>query len=230
MLLKRLKARVLDANLAIVHNGLVTATFGNASSIDRDAGLIAIKPSGVPYDEMTPEHIVLCDLDGRPKNNHFRPSSDLDTHLVLYRAFDEIGAVIHTHSTYATIMAQACCPIIPLGTTHADYFHGEIPVTRQLNDDEIQNRYVAATGDVIVEAFEDRSPLEIPAVLVAGHGPFVWGATAEEAVLNAVILEEIAKMAWHVQALAPKSEPIHQTLLDFHYNRKHGPKATYGQK
>ncbi len=230
MPLDALKAQVLKANLATVRHGLVTATFGNASGIDRGSGLIAIKASGVPYDQMTTEHMVLCDLDGRPHDNRLNPSSDLETHLVLYRAFSGIGAVIHTHSTFATIMAQVRRPIIPLGTTHADYFHGEIPVTRQLTPPEIRNRYVEATGKVIVEAFEGRDPLEVPAVLVAGHGPFVWGRTPDEAVLNAVILEEVAKMAWHAQALVPATEPISQTLLDRHYKRKHGAEATYGQK
>ncbi|QPM92515.1 L-ribulose-5-phosphate 4-epimerase AraD [Pseudooceanicola algae] len=229
MILDALKADVLNANLATVRHGLVKATFGNASGIDRDSGLIAIKPSGVPYEEMTPEHMVICDLDGRPRDNRFRPSSDLDTHLALYRAFDGIGAVIHTHSTFATIMAQAQHPIIPLGTTHADYFHGEIPVTRNLTPQEIETRYVAATGDVIVEAFAGRDPLEVPAALVAGHGPFVWGETLEMAVLNAMILEEVAKMAWHALTIAPAVGPISKSLLDRHYSRKHGANATYGQ-
>ncbi|WP_417743869.1 L-ribulose-5-phosphate 4-epimerase AraD [Salipiger sp.] len=229
MTLDALKAAVLKANLATVRNGLVKATFGNASGIDRAEGVLAIKPSGVPYDEMTPDHMVLCDLEGRVRDNRFRPSSDLETHLVLYRAFEGIGAVIHTHSTYATIMAQAQRPILPLGTTHADYFYGDIPVTRQLTSEEIETRYVAATGDVIVEAFADRDPLEVPAVLVAGHGPFVWGRDIDEAVLNATILEEVAKMAWHAQTLVPSVAPISQSLLDRHYTRKHGATATYGQ-
>ncbi|WP_254869620.1 L-ribulose-5-phosphate 4-epimerase AraD [Thalassospira lucentensis] len=229
MNLDTLKANVLNANLATVRHGLVKATFGNASGIDRESGLLAIKPSGVPYDDMTADHMVVCDLDGRSQTNLYRPSSDLETHLALYRAFDGVGAIIHTHSTYATIMAQACQPIIPLGTTHADYFHGTIPVTRHLTPEEIKTRYVAATGDVIVESVAGRDPLEIPAALVAGHGPFVWGDTLESAVLNAMILEEVAKMAWHTLTISPSASPISQELLDRHYLRKHGENATYGQ-
>lgn len=229
MSLDALKSAVLEANLATVRYGLVKATFGNASGIDRNAERIVIKPSGVPYDSMTPEHMVVTELDGTPLDNRFRPSSDLDTHTTLYRAFPGIGAIIHTHSTYATIMAQARRPIPPLGTTHADYFHGTIPVTRELTVPEITQRYVAATGDVIVEAVGERDPLDIPAALVAGHGPFVWGRTCEEAVLNAMILEEVAKMAWHCSVLEPAPEQISQPLLDRHFLRKHGANATYGQ-
>lgn len=229
MSLAQLKQSVLDANLAIVSNGLVLATFGNASGIDRESGNVVIKPSGVAYTEMTPDHMVVTDINGRPLDNKFKPSSDLDTHTTLYRAFSEIGAVIHTHSTFATIMAQTLTPIVPLGTTHADYFRGEIPVTRFLTGEEIDSGYVAATGDVIVETFAGRDPLEVPAVLVAGHGPFVWGRTTEEAVLNALVLEEVAKMAWHVQAIRPGMEAIPSSLLDYHYSRKHGINATYGQ-
>ncbi|MCC9620143.1 L-ribulose-5-phosphate 4-epimerase AraD [Thalassospira sp. MA62] len=229
MKLDTLKTNVLNANLATVEYGLVKGTFGNASGIDRESGLLAIKPSGVPYDEMTADHIVVCDLEGRSQTNLYRPSSDLDTHLALYRAFDGVGAIIHTHSTFATIMAQARHPIIALGTTHADYFYGTIPVTRELTADEINTRYVAATGDVIVEALEGHDPLQMPAALVAGHGPFVWGDTLERAVLNAMILEEVAKMAWHTLSISPSASPISQTLLDRHYLRKHGENATYGQ-
>lgn len=229
MSLTKLKQSVLEANLATVRHGLVMATFGNASGIDRESGMVVIKPSGVAYEDMTPDHMVVTDIDGRPLDNRYKPSSDLDTHTTLYRAFTGIGAVIHTHSTYATIMAQTLTPIIPLGTTHADYFRGEIPVTRHLTRSEIENGYVAATGDVIVETFKDRDPLEVPAVLVAGHGPFVWGRDTEEAVLNALILEEVAKMAWHSQTLKPALKPIPDSLLDHHYRRKHGPGATYGQ-
>ncbi len=229
MSLQDLKQAVLEANLATVRNGLVIATFGNASAIDRAAGQIVIKPSGVPYDEMTTESMVVTDLEGRMTGNRLRPSSDLDTHLVLYRAFQGIGAVIHTHSTFATIMAQSLMPIPPLGTTHADYFRGTIPVTRHLAPDEISHNYVRATGEVIVETFRDIDPLEVPAVLVAGHGPFVWGRTPEEAVLNATILEEVARFAWHCMMLRPDPAPIPNALLDRHFLRKHGADATYGQ-
>lgn len=229
MTLAALKSAVLEANIATVRHGLVKATFGNASAIDRASGRIVIKPSGVPYDTMTPDQMVVTDLDGTPLDNRLRPSSDLDTHCVLYRAFDQIGAIIHTHSTYATIMAQARRPIPPLGTTHADYFYGTIPVTRDLTREEIAQRYVAATGEVIVETVGDSDPLAVPAVLVAGHGPFVWGRSCEEAVLNALILEEVAKMAWHGAALDARPQPISQSLLDRHFLRKHGANATYGQ-
>lgn len=224
-----LRQAVLDANLATVRHGLVISTFGNASGIDRESGRIFIKPSGVPYDALSPEDMVACDLDGRALDNRLKPSSDLATHAVLYKAFPGIGAVIHTHSTYATIMAQAKRVIPALGTTHADYFYGAIPVTRDLTDAEITEDYVANTGHVIVETFEGRDPLEVPAVLVAGHGPFVWGRDAEDAVHNAFILEEVARMAWHVLALNPDAPPVAQALLDRHYLRKHGAAATYGQ-
>lgn len=224
-----LRRAVLEANLDTVRHGLVISTFGNASGIDREAGRILIKPSGVPYDVLTPQDMVLCDLDGRPLDNRLRPSSDLATHAVLYRAFPGIGGVVHTHSTYATIMAQARRPIPCLGTTHADYFYGTIPVTRDLTAQEIAQDYVGNTGRVIAETFADIDPLTIPAVLVAGHGPFVWGRTPADAVHNAHILEEVARMAWHVMALNPEPRPISEALLDRHYLRKHGAQATYGQ-
>ncbi|WP_108658570.1 L-ribulose-5-phosphate 4-epimerase AraD [Acuticoccus kandeliae] len=224
-----LKQRVLAANLETVARGLVISTFGNASGIDRSEGRIVIKPSGVPYAEMTAEQMVTTTLDAVPLDNRMKPSSDLLTHAVLYRAFETIGAVIHTHSTYATIFAQAGRPIPVLGTTHADYFRGAIPVTRPLTVEEIETRYVEATGEVIVETFETLDPGEIPAALVHGHGPFVWGETPEAAVENAFLLEEIAKMAWHTLTLAPAKEPISDALLDRHYLRKHGAGATYGQ-
>jgi L-ribulose-5-phosphate 4-epimerase len=229
MSLIELKQAVLQANLATVQHGLVIATFGNASAIDRAAGRVVIKPSGVPYESMTADAMVVTDLDGVVLDNRLRASSDLGTHIALYRAFPEIGAVIHTHSTFATVMAQAMAPIPPLGTTHADYFRGEIPVTRQLRPSETGEDYVAATGAVIVETFRDRDPLEVPAVLVAGHGPFVWGRTPAEATLNALILEEVARMAWHALMLRPDLAPIPNHLLDRHFLRKHGAAATYGQ-
>jgi len=226
---ENLRQAVLQANLDTVRHGLVLSTFGNASGIDREAGRILIKPSGVPYDSLTAADMVACDIEGRALDNRLRPSSDLATHAALYRAFQGIGAVIHTHSTFATIMAQARRPIPALGTTHADYFYGTIPVTRDLTDAEIASDYVLNTGNVIVETFAGTDPLEIPAVLVAGHGPFVWGRTPDEAVHNALILEEVARMAWHVMALNPDPAPISQALLDRHYLRKHGAQATYGQ-
>ena len=229
MTLDALRAAVLEANLATVRHGLVISTFGNASGIDRDSGRIVIKPSGVPYGAMTADDMVVTDLVGRVLDNRMRPSSDLDTHVVLYRAFTNIGAVIHTHSTFATIFAQAGRPVPALGTTHADYFHGTIPVTRELTVEETGDRFVAATGDVIVETVGDRDPLEIPAVLVKGHGPFVWGRSPEDAVHNALMLEEVAKMAWHTLMLNGEVQPIPQVLLDRHYLRKHGADATYGQ-
>ena len=229
MSLAALKAAVLEANLDTVRHGLVKATFGNASGIDRATGQIVIKPSGVPYPDMTADQMVLTDLDGTPLDNRYRPSSDLDTHVVLYRAFPQIGGIVHTHSTYATIMAQARRPIPPLGTTHADYFHGTIPVTRDLAPEEIVSRYVAATGEVIAETIGDKDPLDVPAALVAGHGPFVWGRDPAEAVLNAMILEEVAKMAWHGAVLDGHPSAISDALLDRHFLRKHGANATYGQ-
>ncbi|ETA51854.1 L-ribulose-5-phosphate 4-epimerase AraD [Ponticoccus alexandrii] len=229
MPLDALKSAALEANLDTVRHGLVKATFGNASGIDRASGRIVIKPSGVPYPEMTADHMVLTDLDGAALDNRFRPSSDLDTHVALYRAFPQIGGIVHTHSTYATIMAQARRPIPPLGTTHADYFRGTIPVTRDLTAEEITTRYVAATGEVIAETVGDGDPLAIPAALVAGHGPFVWGRDPAEAVMNAMILEEVAKMAWHGAVLDARPPAISDTLLDRHFLRKHGANATYGQ-
>ncbi|SFB08517.1 L-ribulose 5-phosphate 4-epimerase [Poseidonocella pacifica] len=229
MSLEALKSAVLEANLSTVRSGLVTATFGNASGIDRATGTVAIKPSGVPYEEMTADQIVAVSLDGAIIDQRLRPSSDLATHLVLYRAFPEIGAVIHTHSTYATIFAQSMVPIPPLGTTHADYFRGAVPLTRHLTNTEIGERYVEATGDAIVEAVGDRDPMEIPAALVAGHGPFTWGRTPAEAALNALMLEEVARMAWCSMMLRPGIRPISTELLDRHFLRKHGAAATYGQ-
>jgi L-ribulose-5-phosphate 4-epimerase len=229
MSLHELKEAVLDANLATVREGLVLSTFGNASGIDRATGLVVIKPSGVAYDKLCIADLVVTDLDGRIVEGSLRPSSDLETHLVLYRAFPKIGAVVHTHSTYATIFAQSHRAIPPFGTTHADYFHGTIPVTRSLTDDEINTCYVEATGRVVVEAFGNYDPMAIPAALVAGHGPFVWGTSPADAVHNALILEEVARLAWHTYSLNPSAQPIAQALLDRHYLRKHGDNASYGQ-
>jgi L-ribulose-5-phosphate 4-epimerase len=229
MNLDALKQSVLEANLYTVEAGLVLSTFGNASGIDREAGVIVIKPSGVAYSELKPSDMVVTDLDGRPLGGTLKPSSDLETHVALYRAFPHIGGIVHTHSTYATIFAQALRPIPPFGTTHADYFHGTIPVTRQLTDDEIGTRYVEATGKVVIEAFGNHDPMEIPAALVAGHGPFAWGSTPGEAAHNAMILEEVARLAWHTLLLNPDAAPISSALLDRHFFRKHGSKASYGQ-
>ena len=229
MPIEELRQAVLDANIATVRHGLVVSTFGNASGIDRASGRIVIKPSGVPYDQLSADNMALADLDGAVLDNRFKPSSDLATHAVLYRAFRDIGSVIHTHSTFATIFAQSCRALPPLGTTHADYFRGPVPVTRQLTEDEIARDYVTATGEVIVETFRDIDPLEVPAVLVAGHGPFVWGRDPEDAVTNALMLEEAARMAWHTLVLVPDIPPISRQLLDRHFLRKHGVNATYGQ-
>lgn len=229
MNLDELKQAVLEANLYTVKSGLVLSTFGNASGIDREAGLIVIKPSGVDYGELKAADMVVTDLDGNVVGSNLKPSSDLDTHIALYKAFPEIGAVIHTHSTFATIFAQARKPIPPFGTTHADYFYGTIPVTRLLTDEEIAGHYVKATGDVVIEAFGNHDPMKIPAALVAGHGPFVWGTTPGDAAHNALILEEVARLAWHTLSLDPKAAPISQALLDRHYLRKHGDNASYGQ-
>ena len=229
MELLRLQAEVLEANLEIVRRGLVLYTFGNASGIDRDAGLVAIKPSGVPYEKMTPADMVIVDLDGRMVEGSLRPSSDLATHVALYRAFPSIGGVVHTHSRHATAWAQACREIPCFGTTHADYFYGPVPVTVPLTPAEIESEYEANTGVAIVRLIKGRDPLGCPAALVAGHGPFTWGQSATAAAHMAVIVEELAAMAWQTLAINPAAEPISEALRDKHYFRKHGPKAYYGQ-
>jgi L-ribulose-5-phosphate 4-epimerase len=229
MLLEDLRARVLQANLELVRRGLVLYTFGNASGIDRASGLVAIKPSGVPYEDLRPEHMVITDLDGKVVDTSLRPSSDLMTHLHLYKSFSEIGAVVHTHSEYATAWAQAGRSIPALGTTHADYFYGAVPVTDELTDEEIGGEYVLNTGIAIARRFAGLDPLAIPAVLVAGHAPFCWGRTPEDAAHNAVVLEAVARMAYTTVTLNPESAGVSQALLDRHYFRKHGAKATYGQ-
>ncbi len=232
MLLKELRAEVLEANLELVKRGLVLYTFGNASGVDRESGLLVIKPSGVDYDELRPEHMVVTDLNGKIVEGELRPSSDLDTHTLLYREFPEIGAVVHTHSEYATSFAQAGMEIPALGTTHADYFHGPVPVTAPLTDDAIGGRYVHETGLAIVKHFKEQGidPLAVPAVLVAGHAPFCWGRTAHDAAHNAVVLEAVARMAYRTLTLQADCAGVSQGLLDRHYFRKHGAKATYGQK
>jgi L-ribulose-5-phosphate 4-epimerase len=230
MELLRLQTEVLEANLEIVRRGLVLYTFGNASGIDRENGLVAIKPSGVPYETMTPADMVICGLDGKIIEGRLKPSSDLDTHLELYRSFPTIGGVVHTHSEFATAWAQAGRSIPAFGTTHADYFYGSLPVTEELSAAEIQGDYVLNTGKAIVRRFRDLDPSAMPAVLVAGHAPFCWGKTAADAAHNAVILETVARMAFYTTLLRPDGSGVSQALLDRHYFRKHGVDATYGQK
>lgn len=230
MLLRSLREQVLEANLELVRRGLVLYTFGNASGIDRDEKLIVIKPSGVPYDRMKLEDLVVVNLEGKAVEGMLRPSSDLRTHLILYKAFDKIGGVAHTHSRAATAWAQAGREIPCFGTTHADYFHCSIPVTRSLTAAQIRNNYEANTGHAIVRRFAKLDPLHAPAVLVAGHAPFCWGATPAEAAHIAVIVEEIAAMAFQTLAANPKARPISKHLHDKHFLRKHGDSAYYGQK
>ncbi|GIN56092.1 L-ribulose-5-phosphate 4-epimerase [Lederbergia ruris] len=231
-MLEELKQKVLEANLQLPEYGLVTLTWGNVSGIDREKGLVAIKPSGVAYSELKADDLVVLDLEGNIVEGDLRPSSDTPTHLALYKAFKEIGGVVHTHSPWATSWAQAKRPIPALGTTHADYYYGEIPVTRPLTQQEIEQAYELETGNVIIETFENLQldPKAMPGVLVGGHAPFNWGKDAHEAVHNAVVLEEVAKMALHSFQLNPNVEPLDQYLLDKHYLRKHGPNAYYGQK
>ena len=227
-----LRERVCEANQRLVASGLVTLSFGNASGIDRDSGMMVIKPSGVAYDRLTPAHMVLVSLtDGATAEDNLRPSSDTPTHVALYRAFPEIGGVVHTHSTFASTWAQAGKAIPPLGTTHADHFNGAVPVTRELTADEIGGAYEAATGDVIVEALKEAGlgSLEMPAALVASHGPFTWGRDPADAVANAVALEAVAAMAYRTLVLDPAREHIAPELLARHFGRKHGPGAYYGQ-
>ncbi len=227
--LAQLRAEVLEANLELVRRGLVLYTFGNASGILREEGLVVIKPSGVPYEKMTPEDLLVTDLDGRIVEGNLRPSSDLPTHLVLYKAFPEIGGVVHTHSEYATAWAQARREIPCFGTTHADYFHGPVPVTEPMPDREIEGEYEENTGNAILRVLRDRTASAVPAVLVANHGPFAWGKNAAAAAHNAVVLEAIARTAYFTTALNPHASPIGKTLHDRHYLRKHGSNSYYGQ-
>jgi len=229
MKLKSLREQVLEANLELVHRGLVLYTFGNASGISREQGLVVIKPSGVAYESMKPDDLVITDLEGKTIEGTFRPSSDLATHLVLYKAFSAIGGVAHTHSRSATSWAQAQSEIPCFGTTHADYFHGPIPVTKSLTKDQIIKDYELNTGLAIIRCIRKRDPLHTPGVLVAGHAPFCWGATPAEAAHNAVIVEEIASMALNTLTVNSKARPISRVLHEKHFFRKHGASAYYGQ-
>jgi L-ribulose-5-phosphate 4-epimerase len=229
MLLQGLREEVLAANLELVRRGLVLYTFGNASGIARKEKLVVIKPSGVPYERMKPEHLVVVDLDGKIVEADLRPSSDLPTHLVLYQAFPSIGGVTHTHSEYATSWAQARKPIPCFGTTHADYFHGSVPVTHTMTKAEIASEYEKNTGTAIVKTFDRLDYAAIPAVLVANHGPFTWGPDVATAAHNAVILEQLARMAYLTVSINASAESIGRDLHDKHYLRKHGSSAYYGQ-
>ena len=228
-MLEELKKTVCEANLLLPKHGLVTFTWGNVSGIDREKGLVLIKPSGVSYDGMQPEDMVVVDLDGKLVEGKWKPSSDTPTHVVLYKAFPECGGIVHTHSRWATTFAQAKKEISAMGTTHADYFYGAIPCTRPMTDREIRGEYEKETGNVIVETFADRNPADIPGVVVCSHGPFAWGTDPMNAVHNAVVMEEVAFMNWHAMVLNPELGPMQQTLLDKHYLRKHGKNAYYGQ-
>ncbi len=230
MLLPQLRVEVLEANLELVRKGLVLYTFGNVSGISREQGLVVIKPSGVPYDTMKPEHLVVTDLEGKVVEGQLRPSSDLPTHLVLYRAFPEIGGVAHSHSEYATAWAQARRPIPCFGTTHADYYHGSVPVTEPLTDAEVQGDYEVNTGHVIVRALQKAGGSHIPGILVANHGPFAWGTSAMNAAESAAILEYIARIACITLSINGSAAAIGQELHDKHFLRKHGANAYYGQK
>ena len=229
-MLERLKKDVLEANLALVKYRLVTLTWGNVSAISRSDGLVVIKPSGVEYEQLTAKDMVVLDLKGDIVEGKRRPSSDTPTHIELYRAFPSIGGIAHSHSEYATVFAQACREIPCFGTTHADAFHGAVPVTRFLTKDEVGSGYELNTGKVIVERFSKINPMEIPGILVAGHAPFTWGTDALDAVKNNLMLERVASMALRTLALNPKLSPLPDYLLEKHFSRKHGPDAYYGQK
>lgn len=240
-MLEELKKKVCQANLDLVKHGLVIFTWGNVSAIDRESGLVVIKPSGVSYDDMKPEDMVVVSLDGKVVEGSLRPSSDTPTHLVLYKAFPEIGGVVHTHSTYATAWAQAGLDINPYGTTHADYFHGAVPCTPDMTVEQINGNYEEETGNVIVKTFRKLNPVHTPAVLVKNHGPFAWGKDADEAVYHAKVLEEVAKMNYITETLsrvrgiskciiAPGEPSMKKALIEKHFSRKHGPNAYYGQK
>ena len=228
-MLEALKQEVLEANLLLPKHGLITFTWGNVSGIDRESGLVVIKPSGVSYDGMTVEDMVVVDLQGKVVEGKWKPSSDTPTHLALYRAFPKMGGIVHTHSRWATSFAQAGLPIPAMGTTQGDYFYGDIPCTRKMTPAEIAGEYELETGNVIIETFKDIDPMTIPAVLVHSHGPFTWGTDAMNAVHNAVVLEEVAFMDFHALSMNPGAGRMQQELLDKHYLRKHGANAYYGQ-
>ena len=228
-MLEELKERVLKANLLLPEYKLITFTWGNVSGIDREKGLVVIKPSGVSYDMMTAEDMVVVDLEGNVVEGKWRPSSDTATHLELYKAFPNIGGIVHTHSRWATTFAQAGMAIPAMGTTQGDYFYGDIPCTRPMTDEEIQGEYEKETGKVIVETFEKLDPDAIPGVVVYSHGPFTWGKDPMEAVHNSVVMEEVAFMDWHAMLINPSQGSMQQSLLDRHYLRKHGKNAYYGQ-
>lgn len=231
-MLEELKEKVLVANLELDKRKLVTYTWGNVSGIDREKSLIVIKPSGVSYDNMKASDMVVVDLDGKVVEGNYRPSSDTATHIELYKKYENIGGVVHTHSTFATSWAQACIDIPAFGTTHADYFYGDIPCSRKLTREEIESNYEVETGKLIIETIEGRNikVLEVPGIIIASHGPFTWGKTPDEAVHNAVVLEEVAKMAYYTTEINPKVRQADKFLQDKHYLRKHGANAYYGQK
>lgn len=227
-MLEELKDKVCRANLDLVRHGLVLFTWGNVSAIDRESGLVVIKPSGVSYDDMKPEDMVVVDLDGKVVEGRLNPSSDTSTHVVLYKAFPQAGGVVHTHSTYATSWAQAGLDIPNIGTTHADYFHDAVPCTPDMTESEVKGEYELETGNVIVRRFEGLNPVHTPGVLVKNHGPFTWGKDADEAVYNAVVLEQVAKMASISFGINP-ALTMNPLLIEKHFSRKHGPGAYYGQ-
>lgn len=228
--MQQLKQQVFDANMALPHYGLVTFTWGNVSAVDRERGLVVIKPSGVPYETMQAEDMVVVDLQGNIVEGRYRPSSDTPTHLELYRRYPHLGGIVHTHSTHATAWAQSGLSIPALGTTHADYFFGDIPCTRALTAAEVAGEYELNTGKVIVETLGDTNPLHTPGIVVYQHGPFSWGKDAADAVHNAVVMEEVAKMAWIACGINPRLRHIDGYLMGKHFSRKHGPNAYYGQK
>ncbi len=228
-MLEQLKKQVLEANLLLPKYGLVTFTWGNVSGIDRESGHVVIKPSGVPYEGMTEEDMVVVDLDGKRVEGKWKPSSDTPTHVELYKAFPALGGIVHTHSRWATTFAQAGLDIPAMGTTHGDYFYGDIPCTRKMTPQEIAGEYEKETGRVIIETFAGKSPADIPGVTVHSHGPFAWGRDAMDAVHNAVVMEEVAFMDWHAMMINPAAGRMQQELLDKHYLRKHGKNAYYGQ-
>lgn len=228
-MLEKLKQEVFEANMELQKRGMVLYTWGNVSGIDREQGLVVIKPSGVEYDCMKPEDMVVIDMEGRVVEGDYRPSSDTPTHLVLYKAFKELGGVVHTHSDWAVAFAQAGMGIPALGTTHADYFFGDIPCTRDLSQEEISHSYEENTGHVIAETIGRSNPMEVPGILVKSHGPFAWGDTPAQSVYHAVVLDKVAEMAYKTMSLNPEVKSVGQFLLDKHYYRKHGANAYYGQ-